>query len=190
MGRTCPNSAQTSNRRAGDQFAKSSLSFVGVRNLGNIEAPGLFGRLHGARVQSLGVDPRHRRVLGEDRPETAAAEFGGFFGQKIDTVALDGREDQPEVGGASLRACLAFDSNPCRGLRQALDRALPFAFPPVEKQNGCPCLAPQDVAKIMNTRRIQIDDDAGAERRFDVKAWNHSLLQPRANSYAQCLARG
>jgi len=157
-----PTRRMTRRRRDGDQLTRRSPSFTGVCTSGTSSRSDCSAASIACACRRSTIHARHRRVLREDRQQRSAAELGLLLREKIDPVALDRREHEPDVRARLRRARLMLDRKPRTRLGQLFDPRLPLAVPPVEQPQRRPRPTAQHVAQIMRPGGVEIDTAASA----------------------------
>ena len=107
----------------------------------------------GIGPQTVKIDRAALRALRDDRNKARDAHFGSFLRQIVEARALDGRDQQPDIGlagfGACLRSCLVCCHQRNRAFVEGVDLRVPLAVVTIENLHTIIDTDAQDVAKIM-----------------------------------------
>ena len=175
MGAAAPASAQRMMRRSAGQLSRSSLRRRGSPTSGRSRRSVCSAASRTWAASRSTLTRLDGGVLGEDRLQAPAAELRRLLGQEIDALALQRREDEPEIRAQALGDGLALDGEPRAALGERLDLGQPFAVAAVEEQDRGALLPPQHIAQVMAARRIQRDRRTGRQRRIHIETRNHPV---------------
>jgi len=138
---------------------------------GNAQTPTLLGGFARPFVDLVAPHLRPAGELGRDRQQGGDAEFGRLFHQEAQPLLLERREDQPNVGVASLCLDHALSARPC-----PFEHGEPFAVAAVEQSHVIALRQAHDTCQVVTLCLGKWHVAPGREVDVEEKAWNRSSV--------------